>query len=122
MGGVKFNRGMVKNIGFVESIKDLVQAKKEDPRIKINWNCFVFHDVDLIPEIKNIFCASTSLFQVVNIRLFRKNDTRIECKCDRDYPKHYAHAVSKYRYEFVQDLFVVALNETSIFDILFIFS
>ncbi|RNA38603.1 beta-1-4-N-acetylgalactosaminyltransferase bre-4 [Brachionus plicatilis] len=43
---IKFNRGLLLNIGFLESIQ-LGQDK---------WNCFVFHDVDLIPENeKNLY-------------------------------------------------------------------
>jgi len=33
-----FNRGYLMNVGFVEAAKD------ED------WNCYIFHDVDLLPE------------------------------------------------------------------------
>jgi hypothetical protein len=36
---VTFNRGLLMNIGFVEALKD-----------DNNWQCFTFHDVDLIPE------------------------------------------------------------------------
>ena len=38
----KFNRGMLINVGFVESLKDF------------SWDCFIFHDVDLLPEARNI--------------------------------------------------------------------
>ena len=37
---ITFNRGLLMNIGFLESLK-LTSNK---------WDCFVFHDVDLIPE------------------------------------------------------------------------
>ena len=33
-----FNRGMLLNIGYVEAMKDF------------NWDCVIFHDVDLLPE------------------------------------------------------------------------
>lgn len=34
-----FNRGLLMNVGFVQALED-------NP----NWDCFVFHDVDLFPE------------------------------------------------------------------------
>lgn len=43
-GQEKFNRGRLLNIGAVEALK-------ED-----NFDCFVFHDVDLLPENdKNLY-------------------------------------------------------------------
>ena len=36
---VQFNRGLLMNIGFVESLKD-----------RADWQCHTFHDVDLLPE------------------------------------------------------------------------
>lgn len=61
-----FNRGLLMNIGFLESIKDYDK-----------WDCFIFHDIDMLPE-----------------------DQRIIYKCNIDYPKHYAVAVSKWRYRY----------------------
>ena len=44
VNGVKFNRAMLMNIGAAESLKEQ------------NWQCFIFHDVDLLPENdKNIY-------------------------------------------------------------------
>ena len=40
MKDLKFNRAMLINIGFVESNKEN----------RDNWNCFIFHDVDMLPE------------------------------------------------------------------------
>lgn len=37
-GDVKFNRAKLLNIGYLEALKE------ED------WDCFIFHDVDLVPE------------------------------------------------------------------------
>lgn len=47
---ITFNRGLLMNIGFVEAIKDTNK-----------WDCFVFHDVDLLPEDeRNIYsCPET---------------------------------------------------------------
>lgn len=45
----KFNRAMLMNIGFKEALKDK------------DWQCFIFHDVDLIPESdKNIYSCPAS--------------------------------------------------------------
>nr|XP_020639494.1 beta-1,4-galactosyltransferase 4 [Pogona vitticeps]XP_020639495.1 beta-1,4-galactosyltransferase 4 [Pogona vitticeps]XP_020639497.1 beta-1,4-galactosyltransferase 4 [Pogona vitticeps] len=37
-GNAKFNRAKLLNVGYLEALKE------ED------WNCFIFHDVDLVPE------------------------------------------------------------------------
>ena len=42
VAGVRFNRAMLRNIGFAEAIKDR------------DWNCFIFHDVDMLPESDEI--------------------------------------------------------------------
>lgn len=60
-----FNRGLLMNIGFLESLKDSNNT----------WDCFFFHDVDMISEdVRNVY------------------------KCDKDLPVHYATAVSKWDY------------------------
>lgn len=46
---ITFNRGLLMNIGFIESLR-LSENK---------WDCFIFHDVDLIPEDeRNIYVCS----------------------------------------------------------------
>ncbi|XP_076204912.1 beta-1,4-galactosyltransferase 4 isoform X2 [Aptenodytes patagonicus] len=37
-GSTKFNRAKLLNVGYLEALKDA------------NWDCFIFHDVDLVPE------------------------------------------------------------------------
>ncbi|XP_049321478.1 beta-1,4-galactosyltransferase 4 [Astyanax mexicanus] len=37
-GEAKFNRAKLLNVGYLEALKDF------------NWDCFIFHDVDLVPE------------------------------------------------------------------------
>ncbi|XP_036099134.1 beta-1,4-galactosyltransferase 4 [Molossus molossus] len=37
-GSKKFNRAKLLNVGYLEAIKDEI------------WDCFIFHDVDLVPE------------------------------------------------------------------------
>ena len=48
---ITFNRGLLMNIGFLESL-NLTSNK---------WDCFMFHDVDLLPEDdRNIYsCPDT---------------------------------------------------------------
>jgi hypothetical protein len=60
---LKFNRAMLLNIGFVESLYEN------------DWDCFIFHDVDLLPEnINNLYT------------------------CDANAPKQMAIAISKFNY------------------------
>jgi hypothetical protein len=60
-----FNRGTLMNIGFIESLKDSNNL----------WDCFFFHDVDMIAiDERNIY------------------------KCNRLYPVHYAVSLSKFNY------------------------
>ncbi|KAM9247976.1 beta-1,4-galactosyltransferase 4 isoform 2-T3 [Leptosomus discolor] len=37
-GSTKFNRAKLLNVGYLEALKEA------------NWDCFIFHDVDLVPE------------------------------------------------------------------------
>ena len=64
---LKFNRGLLLNIGYVESLKDSEEAK---------WDCFIFHDVDLLPtSLNNLY------------------------SCNNDMPKQMAISISKYSYK-----------------------
>ena len=65
--GLPFNRGLLMNIGYIEALKDSLYL----------WNCFFFHDVDMLPEdLRNLY------------------------SCNETIPKHYAVAVSKWKYRF----------------------
>ena len=66
LANLTFNRGLLMNIGFIESLKESNNL----------WDCFFFHDVDMLPE-----------------------DLRNYYKCDYDLPVHYAVSVAKYNYE-----------------------
>lgn len=83
---VTFNRALLLNIGFVEVIKE--QLKSLDEKIELDksrdlvktvvdsyYNCFVFHDVDMLPE-----------------------DTRLMYHCDYELPIQIAVAVKKFSY------------------------
>ena len=58
-----FNRAMLMNVGFTEAMKDFA------------WDCFIFHDVDLLPE-----------------------DDRNIYNCP-DQPRHMSVAVDKFKYK-----------------------
>jgi hypothetical protein len=65
--GTIFNRGLLKNVGFIESLKDTNDL----------WDCFFFHDVDVIAENReNIY------------------------QCNNSSPIHYAVSVSLYSYKY----------------------
>jgi hypothetical protein len=61
--GILFNRALLLNIGFEEAMKD------------DDWNCFIFHDIDMLPE----------------------NDANIY-KCDQHSPIQMAISISVYNY------------------------
>ncbi|XP_078735758.1 LOW QUALITY PROTEIN: beta-1,4-galactosyltransferase 6-like [Lampetra fluviatilis] len=68
-GDMPFNRAMLFNVGFVEALRDAP------------WDCFVFHDVDHIPESdRNYYGCS-------------------------DMPRHFAHLLDKYMYILPYDEF-----------------
>ncbi|NXO03885.1 B4GT4 galactosyltransferase, partial [Rhinopomastus cyanomelas] len=47
-GSTKFNRAKLLNVGYLEALKEA------------NWDCFIFHDVDLLPENDfNIYMCDT---------------------------------------------------------------
>ncbi|CAJ0956085.1 unnamed protein product [Ranitomeya imitator] len=54
-GGVTFNRAKLLNIGYLEALKEE------------NWDCFIFHDVDLVPEndFNSYLCDSEPKHMVV---------------------------------------------------------
>lgn len=82
--GTPFNRGMLMNVGINEALK------------RANFDCFVFHDVDLIPEHdRNIYL------------------------CD-DNTRHLSSAIDEMRYHVLFDNYaggVVALTRDNIFKI-----
>lgn len=60
IGNQTFNRAKLMNIGFVEALK------------LYDWKCFIFHDVDLLPEDdRNIYsCANQPRHMSVAIDKF----------------------------------------------------
>jgi hypothetical protein len=79
-----FNRGLLLNIGFLESQRDGNNT----------YDCFIFHDVDLIPE-----------------------DERILYECSKS-PKHMSSAVSTMKYQLpYKEIFggVTALDKSMIY-------
>lgn len=79
--GITFNRGLLMNIGFIESIRDKTKLKNiplNESLDKINtyWDCWVFHDVDMIPE-----------------------DERLVYECNDKMPMHLALQTKKQEYQ-----------------------
>lgn len=60
---ISFNRAQLINIGYKEALKDG------------DWNCMIFHDIDLLPE------SDANIYQ-----------------CDQSYPKQLAISISVYNY------------------------
>ena len=56
VGNTPFNRAMLMNVGAAEAVKQQVSFKTVYLGIFLNFNstqdyqCFIFHDVDLLPE------------------------------------------------------------------------
>lgn len=68
VGNVKYNKPILMNVGFLEAIKDMKLSNttiKNADMSSSYWDCFVFHDVDMIPM-----------------------DERIIYSCDESYPVH----------------------------------
>ncbi len=61
---IKFNRALLLNIGYLEALKD-----------NKDFTCFIFHDVDMLPENELNYYA-----------------------CDLNYPKQMAVSISIYNY------------------------
>ncbi|CAH2218970.1 beta-1,4-galactosyltransferase 4, partial [Pelobates cultripes] len=61
-GTEKFNRAKLLNVGYLEALKEM------------EWDCFIFHDVDLLPENDiNLYLCDTEpkqlVGQMINIRV-----------------------------------------------------
>ncbi len=85
-GGDDFNRAALMNVGFAE-------ASKRRPDL----DCFVFHDVDLVPE-----------------------DDRNLYECPAEGPKHLAVAVNKWKYRLLYARYfggVTALSKDQFVDV-----
>ena len=69
-GNVTFNRGLLMNIGYVQALRDTNAALQS---AKLNWTCFIFHDVDMLPEdVRNVYHCDES----VPLHLAHTRDTR----------------------------------------------
>jgi hypothetical protein len=73
-----FNRGLLLNIGFVESINYFKSSSSDQNNENIIMpNCFIFHDVDMLPE----------------------NDSN-DYSCSKMRPKQLAVAINTYKYSY----------------------
>ena len=45
---IEFNRALLFNVGFLESIK-------MGKMYNFTWDCFIFHDTDMLPEDERLF-------------------------------------------------------------------
>lgn len=73
-----FNRAKLMNVGYAEAVK------------MYDWQCFIFHDVDLLPE-----------------------DDRNLYTCPEE-PRHMSVAVDKFNYKFVLSLGVFLISKSRI--------
>ena len=74
---VTFNRALLMNIGYLESLR--LSSQK--------WNCFLFHDVDLVPE-----------------------DERNIYTCNEEIPRHMSSAYSTFNYKYFTTANFIILN------------
>lgn len=72
-----FNRGLLLNIGFIESINYFKSLSSKNQQNIIMPNCFIFHDVDMLPE----------------------NDLN-DYSCSISRPKQLAVAINTYKYSY----------------------
>lgn len=71
MANLTFNRGLLMNIGF--------RIATTSPRVdEPNWQCFIFHDVDNIPELLNV-----------------------PYTCNEHYPIELSVAVNRFNYRYI---------------------
>ena len=70
---ITFNRALLFNIGYIESLKIDVKSNSN-----YKWDCFILHDVDLIPE-----------------------NTQISYKCDSLHPLHLSVTSNDWNYMYV---------------------
>ncbi|XP_029956090.1 beta-1,4-galactosyltransferase 4-like isoform X2 [Salarias fasciatus] len=82
-GNATFNRAKLLNIGYLEALKDY------------NWDCFIFHDVDLVPEDdRNLYvCAETPKHMAGG-----RNTTGYKMS----YPRYFGGVTALTRKQFVQ--------------------
>ena len=74
VGNITFNRALLFNIGFVES-------QRAEHNMNFKWDCFIFHDVDMLPENKKNFY-----------------------KCNSKFPMHFAVACNTWNYRYLKKL------------------
>jgi len=62
---IEFNRALLFNVGFLESIKI-------GNLYNFTWDCFIFHDTDMLPEDVNFTCFPNVVLSLIYIIIYRK--------------------------------------------------
>ena len=92
----KFNRGLLMNIGYVEVKRMFMNEQNET-----HFQCFAFHDVDLLPEVIIYIFENFCVLEYLNFHFYFEDERNLYT-CPEQ-PRHMSSAVSTFNYELPYD-------------------